>query len=462
MKVIQVPFCFYPDSVGGTEVYVEALSRYLQQQGVQILITAPATTSQSYFHNQLRVRRFAVYKEVAKLQELYGEGDRQAALEFEQILDEEQPDLVHLHAFTRGVSLRLVRVAKKRKIPVILTYHTPTVTCQRGTLMRWGSEVCEGKVELHICSRCTLQGLGLHRTSAGVIGSLPTTIGSCLGAIDLKGGIWTALRMTELVNYRLSALQGLLSEVDHIVAVCGWVKDILLRNHVPSEKITVNRQGLCQEIPTQTKQTRKNETGNSILKIAFLGRLEPIKGIDILLKAFQATPQLNARLDIYGISQNAASDAYLKQLLELVKHDPRITFKPPVAAHQVINLLKDYDLLAVPSQGLETGPLVVLEAFAAGIPVIGSNIGGIAELVKHEINGLLLEPAAINTWGQELQRLSLNKDLLTNLRSGISLPRQMGIVAQEMLLLYHRILEKNFESQNLKKKICVDNNYEQP
>lgn len=271
MKVIHVPFCFYPNAIGGTEVYVEALSRHLQQQGLQILIAAPGNVNESYSHNRLSVYRFAVSNQVTRLQEVYGEGDRQSANEFGKILDEEQPDLVHLHAFTRGVSLRLVRVAKQRKIPVIFTYHTPTVSCQRGTLMRWGTQVCDGKVNLRTCSQCTLQGLGLNWISASAIGNIPPMVGRCLGGLHLHGGVWTAIRMTELASYRYSALQNLLSEVDHIVAVCDWVKDLLIRNHVSHEKITVSRQGLCQEIQSaKISQLGKNYTGNSsILKIAF-------------------------------------------------------------------------------------------------------------------------------------------------------------------------------------------------
>ncbi|KYC36862.1 glycosyl transferase group 1 [Scytonema hofmannii PCC 7110] len=445
MKIIHVPFCFYPHPVGGTEVYVEALSRHLQQQGLQILIAAPGNVNESYFHNRLPVRRFAVSNQVKRLQEVYGEGDRQSAIEFGKLLDEEQPDLVHLHAFTRGVSLRLVRVAKQRKIPVIFTYHTPTVSCQRGSLMRWGTQVCDGKVDLRTCSQCTLQGLGLNWISASAISNLPPIIGHSLRALNLHGGIWTALRMTELASYRYSALQGLLSEVDHVVAVCDWVKDILIRNHVSCENITVSRQGLCQEIlSAKTSQLGNNTTeNNSFLKIAFLGRIEPIKGIDILLKAFQTTPQLAATLDIYGISQNSASDAYQTQLLNLVKQDTRISFKSPVSPTQVVNLLTDYDLLAVPSQWLETGPLVVLEAFAAGIPVIGSNLGGIAELVQHGVNGILVEPASVDAWIRELQRLSQEQDLLTHLRRGVRPPRHMETVAEEMLSLYNYILQKS-------------------
>ncbi|MBH8561047.1 glycosyltransferase family 4 protein [Nostoc sp. CENA67] len=433
MKVIQVPFCFYPDPVGGTEVYVDALSRNLQQQGVEVLVAAPGEVNQSYQYNQLPVRRFAVSPKVENLREIYGEGDRQAALEFSRILEAEQPDLVHLHAFTSGVSLRLVQAAKKRQIPVVFTYHTPTVSCQRGTMMRWGTEICDGKVDLQTCAQCTLQGLGLNLTSAKAIGSLPPQIGRWLGNLNLQGGAWTALRMTELVSLRHTVLQALLSEVDHIVAVCNWVRDVLLVNHVPSDKITVIRQGLCQDLPKKADHSHNCTT--PILKIAFLGRLDPTKGIDILIQALQAVPELPISLDIYGIARGA-NDPYQQELHNLALKDPRISFKAPVATTQVTATLANYDLLAVPSQWLETGPLVVLEAFATQVPVIGSDLGGIAELVESEVNGILVEPASVVAWSQALQRLCQNRDLLMQLKAGIRQPQTMATVAQEMEKIY--------------------------
>src|SRR5207248_1860141 len=141
----------------------------------------------------LPVRRFAVKKQLKDVSELYGEGDAGAAEQFGRILDEERPDIVHLHALTRGASLRLVREAKRRGISVVFTYHTPTVSCQRGTLMRWGTEVCDGRLDLHACTRCALHGHGVNRATSLLVGSLPVAVGRTIGATHLSGRVWTAL-----------------------------------------------------------------------------------------------------------------------------------------------------------------------------------------------------------------------------------------------------------------------------
>jgi glycosyltransferase involved in cell wall biosynthesis len=112
MKIIHVPFTFSPDPIGGTEVYVDNLARDLCELGVDATVAAPGETSHAYTLDGLRVRRYAGVKEISDVSQLYGSGDTQAAGEFAKILDEERPDLLHLHAFTSAVSLQLIRQAK--------------------------------------------------------------------------------------------------------------------------------------------------------------------------------------------------------------------------------------------------------------------------------------------------------------------------------------------------------------
>jgi glycosyltransferase involved in cell wall biosynthesis len=445
MKLIHVPFCFYPDSVGGTEIYVDALARRQQGQGNEIVIAAPGERDDAYPWDGLTVRRFAVTEPIADLRDLYGEGDPSAARAFGRILHQERPDLVHLHAFTRGVSVRIVREAKQRGIPVVFSYHTPTVSCQRGTLLRWGSEVCDGILDLHTCARCALHGHGLNRQASQAIGRLSPSVGRLFSAIGVSGGVWTALRMTELVELRQASFRALMSEADHVVALCHWVQELLLRNGVPAEKITVSRQGLCQELGVVSQRTDQS----SPLRIAFLGRLDATKGAHILIQALRGVPHLSAHLDVYGVVQGQAGASYLHQLKRLANGDPRINFHRPMPSDEVISRLQEYNVLAVPSQWLETGPLVVLEAFAAGIPVLGSNLGGIPELVMHGSNGLLVESQSIESWSDALRSLCEDRDLLPRLRSGIRPPRSMRVVAKEMSELYSTVLQERIAIESM-------------
>ena len=252
MKIIHVPFAFFPDPVGGTEVYVEALARQQQRLGAGSLVAAPSEMEGVYEHRGLKVLRFPV-KPVTELQDLYGEGDALAAESFGRLLDAERPDVVHLHAFTRAVSLRLVREAKRRNTPVVFSYHTPTVSCLRGTLMYWGETVCDGVIDASRCTACAAHGLGVPKPLARLLPLVPRAIRAGVAARGLSGGAWTGVRLPELITLRHDVFRALTREVDHIVALCDWVKTVLLRNDVPSGKITVSRQGLADapyESPT--------------------------------------------------------------------------------------------------------------------------------------------------------------------------------------------------------------------
>lgn len=458
LTVLQIPFTYHPDPMGGTEVYVEALVERLKAHGVESVVAAPGGENTATERCGLRVRRYALEAEVADPSELFGEGDETAAVNFERVLDEERPDLVHLHAQTRGVSLRCLRAARRRRIPVVYTYHTPTATCQRGTLLRWGTEICEGEMQARDCTACALHGKGLPRPGAALLAALPEAVSALPGRVGLRGGLWTAVRMRELVALRQRCARAFLAEADHVVAVCEWVRAVLLRNGVPPDKITLSRQGLCQEDTKAERGKLKAESSEQkldvsafnfqpsdfreakVFRVAFLGRLDPTKGVDVLVRAVRAAADLRIAVDLFGVAQGAAGEHYARSLRELAAGDARITFQAPLPASEVVARLREYDVLAVPSQWLETGPLVVLEAFAAGVPVLGSRLGGIAELVREDVDGILVEPASIAAWTAALQVLAADPERRMRLRSGIRPPRTMTTAAAEMAALYRRLL----------------------
>lgn len=438
IKSLHVPFCFAPDPMGGTEVYVEALTKQLKALGCETTIAAPATSEKSYLYNGIPVRRFAMSDKLADLSELYGEGDRVAAETFGRILDDESPELVHLHAFTHAVSLRLVREAQRRSLPVVFTYHTPTVSCQRGTLMEMGETVCDGKLEVRRCAVCTLESRGVNRAIARGLAGMPVAVGRMAGRAGIPGKVTTALRMTELTALRQRVTMEFFNEVDRIVALCDWTRELLLRNGVPAGKIMVSRHGLSRDAAGKPADRQKNETGP--LKIAFSGRVHPAKGLDVLIEALRGMTEPNVELHVYGIVQDGDA-AYADRLRAMANGDARIVFHETVAAAEIVSLLRRHDILAVPSRGLETGPLVVLEAFAAGTPVIGSDVGGIAELVRHETDGLLVKTGSADAWRQALRRLVQDRALVDRLRAGVRPPRQFVEVAREMAALYESLTE---------------------
>jgi glycosyltransferase involved in cell wall biosynthesis len=245
--------------------------------------------------------------------------------------------------------------------------------------------------------------------------------------------------MRGLVEQGHAHVRALLREVDHVVAVCEWVRALLLRLGVPPGRVTLNRQGLS-EAPERQAEPRPDPAGRP-LRLAFLGRLDATKGLDVVLQALQRIPRVPLTLDAYVVRQGEGS-AYEREVERLAAADPRVSLRSPVASAEVVPALRAYDALVVPSQWLETGPLVVLEAFAAGTPVIGSDLGGVAELVTEGVDGLLVPASDLRAWAGRLQRIAAGPALLGPLRQGIRPPRTMRAVAEEMAGLYQGVLSR--------------------
>ncbi len=446
MKVLHVPYTYYPHACGGTEVYVASLCKFLDEAGVHTAVAAPADATSNYEHDGKRVHRFATHQALTQ-DMMYGEGDPVAAAGFARILDMETPDLVHFHALTPAIGVLCLREAQRRSIPALTTYHTPTNSCLRGTLMRWGTTPCDGEIRPVRCASCLLHSHGMPRPLA-VFSALASLFTYPLARWSrLPNGARAVVGSAALVEKRKTAVKEWWAGMKRVIALCDWTRHVLLVNVVPAERIALIRHGL----PFPSPSSHTAQLIAPPLKLVFFGRADPTKGIDLLLNAMRLAAGLDVTLDLYLIGY----DTDKRPFIDLVQDDNRIAIKPPVPASQVEATLLSYHALLVPSRWLETGPLVVLEAFAAGIPVIGSNLGGIAEKVRHEVDGLLVEAPTPDAWRATLQRLVDDPLLLPRLKAGVKAPRTMREVAAETQSLYLEVLENPHPPLRVDDHDCV-------
>ncbi|HEX2779733.1 MAG TPA: glycosyltransferase [Gemmatimonadaceae bacterium] len=440
IDVLHVPYTYFPDATGGTETYVAALARGLSLHGVRSAVAAPSAgaAAATYEHAGVPVHRFPGSGTRLPLEDLYGAGDPTAAESFAAILRTVRPRIVHLHGWTSGISLRLLRVARDHGTRVAFTYHTPSVSCARGSLMIYGREVCDGALFVDRCSRCLLQQRGVPLVIGSALAMLPPAVGRSLRRLGVGGGPLLALRMTELIEARHEAFRGLVAEADALVAVQDWVYDLLLFLGVPAEKLRLSRLAL-PEIPAATVGTvpppRPREPG-APLRLAFFGRVDASKGVHMVVRAMARVRDLPMRLDIFGAPQGREGAEYLQSLQRTAEGDDRIRFLPAVPATDVRARMAEYDALVVPSIWMETGPLVIPEAMSVGVPVIGSNRGGITRFIHDGVDGLLVAPGDEQAWASAMRRLATEQGLLARLRAGIRPPETMARIVGEMLEVY--------------------------
>ena len=414
-------------------MYVRGLAQRLASHGYPSAVAAPGIGPSEYFNDGLPVYRFATDQR-RRLELAYGFPDEVAAEGFRHILRKTRPHIVHLHARTSAISERLVDAAHDAGAAVVFTYHTPTVSCARGTMMLFGQQPCDGIIEAKRCTACALSALGIPKSIARVVAGAPNAF--AVGANDRE--LLSFLRIPSLIASGRRRFDEFICKVDHVVAVCQWVREVLERNGVPPDRITLSRQGLSQTVLDQPARTARDRSGP--LRIAYFGRTDGAKGPDLLARALKIIPKTPVQIDIYAVRQAAGPDQVYDWLAAQAQLDSRVALRTAVEPDEVISVMAGYDLIAVPSRCLETGPLVVLEAFAAGVPVLGADLGGIAELVRNGIDGFLVPPDDAAALSAAIAKFEENPHLICEMRCRITTPRSMEAVVDDMAAVYSAVI----------------------
>jgi glycosyltransferase involved in cell wall biosynthesis len=229
-----------------------------------------------------------------------------------------------------------------------------------------------------------------------------------------------------------------MEQVDHIITYTHLMKELLLANGIGEGKIGVSPYGIDT---SRIVGIPRNQNIPPPLRVGFIGTVAPHKGCDILIRAFRELPQeTKATLDIY--SNLERFKPFVKRLRQLAEGDKRINFVGPFKRENVGEVLSGLDVLVVPSRWYENQPGVILEAFAAGMPVVATDLGGMSEFVRHEENGLLFELERPDDLARQLRRLATEAGLIERLRSGIGPVKTVEDDADELEELYTSLLAR--------------------
>jgi len=244
------------------------------------------------------------------------------------------------------------------------------------------------------------------------------------------------LRQVEAVRERPEYIRERMQLVDHVLAYTRLTRDLLLANGICEEKIQVSHYGIDTSHIAGVSSERRP---SSMLRFGYVGTLAPHKGPDVLVRAFGMLPsETAATLSIYGSEKGYES--YADELRDLAGDDERVSFCGAFAREELRSVLAGIDVLAVPSRWYENAPGVIFEAFAAGAPVVATDLGGMSEFVRHGHNGLLFGLEDAHDLARQLRRLAEEPGLLPSLRAGIGVVKSVGEYADEMEELYDTLL----------------------
>jgi glycosyltransferase involved in cell wall biosynthesis len=187
------------------------------------------------------------------------------------------------------------------------------------------------------------------------------------------------------IEERLLAAQQVFDAVDLFVAPSAFMAAEYQRLGIDSTKMRISDYGF---VPLRRKA---REAARAPLRIGYVGTLVWHKGVHVLLEAASRLPAGAYELTIFG-ALDVFPD-YVAMLRRQAAGLP-VRFAGAFDRDEAAEIYSRIDVLVVPSLWLENSPLVIHEAFMAGVPVVGARIGGIIDLIDDQRTGLLYDPAS--------------------------------------------------------------------
>ncbi len=430
-----------PAQTAGTEMYVYSLQRQLQREGYFGGIIIPffgGVSSLEYSYNDIQV--YGYIQDKATSDSLQKGLIPPSGLDtFEILLDKLQPDVLHFHELSgsNGITIYHMEAAEKRRIPLIITMHLVGYICATGTLLKNGQQKCSGQIKSFDCTQCSFIHQGLPSIAA-VFATIASGLVYHLGisAYSQKGKLSGLLGRWEMIRRHKNKLVEIATKADFIVSINEWFANMLTLNGVPLSKITVIEQAL-PDVSEDFNSTAEHETSTGgQLRLVFVGRIYPIKGLHLLLEALKKISATTYILDIYGPSNDID---YLNKCKSLSDGNEKIRFCGTIPIGETVNYLKRYDLLCLPSVVTEMGPLVIQEAFAAGITVLASDVYGNSDNIKHLYNGLLFQVGNSRDLTIKIEELIMKPELLLELKKRVVSKNRFKDVCQSYITIYNAV-----------------------
>jgi glycosyltransferase involved in cell wall biosynthesis len=274
--------------------------------------------------------------------------------EMDALIAKENPEVVHFHNTFPLISPSAYYACAKRGIPVVQTLHNYRLVCPGATFLR------EGRV----CEACLGRAVAWRAVAH-----------SCYRGSRLASAATTAMLAAHKV------LRTWQLKVDAYVALSEFARRKFIAGGLPARRIVV-KPNFVDPDPGSDFTPRKGKYG------LFVGRLSQEKGLRGLLAAWK---RLAHRVPLVILGDGPMRQEVEQQVRELGA-GPQVTVMGNVPREEVFRWMRDACFLVCPSHWFEGCPLVVVEAFACGLPVIATGHGPTAEMIEHERTGLHVSP----------------------------------------------------------------------
>jgi len=358
MKILTVSALFPPSSHGGTEDSAYNLATWLQKEGHEVTVLTTASSEQDILSGTtqgglkiwrvLMPRPYPIFhfpKANQWLKPLWHFLDHfhpHNKTTMGKALDEIKPDVALVH-FIQGLGYNSLREIARRNIPTVFFLHDLGLACVRMSMFHKG-QICQKQ-----CMLC-------------------------------KASSWYKayqIRHFSKIGF-CSPSRANLDKLAQYFPVLNYPHTSILN---------------ANQYPTSTSP----HTKSNVRRFVFVGRLHHTKGVDVLLQAAERLSTKHAlTMTIIGDGPEA------EPLKSRFGHHAWCKFTGRLTQGEIAAHMADSDVFCIPSVWFENSPGVAIHALLLGLPVIGSNIGGIPELVKDGRNGLLVKPGDVDGWENAL------------------------------------------------------------
>jgi glycosyltransferase involved in cell wall biosynthesis len=235
---------------------------------------------------------------------------------------------------------------------------------------------------------------------------------------------------------RFSHLRAAFELVDIAIAPSRFLIEMFGRNGYPADRIRHSPYGMdLSWLPALRPRNLA-----APLTFGYLGQIHPLKGVDVLVRAVASLPpRSDVALEIHG--DLSKQPAYSDRLRALASGRSDIRFPGPFGRDRIAEVLSGLDVVVVPSRWYENTPLVIYEAFAAGKPVIATNLGGMSEVVAPGVNGMLFERGDASGLAECLRLLVADADLRERLARQVPPVRTIEAETEDLVRIYQDQVE---------------------
>lgn len=414
---------FLPEFSTGTELIAYYIAKELQRRGHEVTVLTgfpgnpgnlPNPRVEPYLYDGLNCLRFhhAYEKEEGQTSEFESEYNHRYLYRWlSEYLRDRRPDVAHFLHLSR-ISASALDACADTGTPTVFTATDFWAICPTVQLRMPDNSLCRGPAaDGHNCIR-HLMSMRPDPRVTRKLERMPDWL-LRLGIHALRrgwfkkrfAGKWYTGHIQAVLN-RPANLKGRFATIDRILVPSHLMEEMFVANGFQAEQIKYLPYG----IPVEYIERAAEKPAAGPLRLLFVGQIAEHKGCHILLEAMKSVPkELPVQLRIFGNLDQRPE--YTEKIRAIAGDDSRIEFAGHLPNKAISAAFRDADVLICPSIWYENTPLVIYEAMAAGVPVVASDLKGMAEAIKPEINGLLFRNGDAADLAKVIRRLAQDRPL---------------------------------------------------